>query len=149
VPQIHEIGIAEPQNGYPSAMSAGDLFMTSGQHGIAKDGSIPDDVKAQAELCFSRIAGLLAAQRLDFSHVLRISGYVTRAEDIAPFEAVRDRVLGPLGAKPATTLLVVSALARAEYRVEVEATALRPTRDASVLSDVVRTPRPVPSSLES
>jgi enamine deaminase RidA (YjgF/YER057c/UK114 family) len=97
------------------------LLVTSGQLGIAADETIPDDVGAQAELCFRAIDAILAEAGMTFADVVRLNAYVTRREDFAAYMAVRDRwVNDPL---PASTLVVVGGFTRAEFKVEVEATA--------------------------
>ncbi len=130
-PLVRPIGppAAGPGRGnHPPATAAGDLVMTSGIHGIAPDGTVPGSVSEQAEICFSRIAAILAEQGLDFSHVLQIAGYVTRAGDIAEYEAARDRAFGQLAVKPSAKVLAVTALARPDLLVEVEVIAVRPFR---------------------
>ncbi|MBO9100471.1 MULTISPECIES: RidA family protein [unclassified Rhizobium] len=99
------------------------LLVTSGQLGIAADDTIPDGVTAQAELCFQAIAAILSEAGMDFSDVIRISGFVTRREDFAPYMAVRDRYT--LDPKPVSTLIIVSGFTRPEFLVEVEVTAAK------------------------
>lgn len=126
VRSINPMSIGAPIGSYSNGTVAGGVVVTSGQHGIARDGSVPDDVTGQAEICFSRIAAILAEQGLSFSHVLRLDAAVTRPEHVGRFEAVRDRILNDLDVKPSGSLLVVTALARPELLVEVEAVAIRP-----------------------
>lgn len=99
------------------------LLVTSGQLGIAPDDSIPADVTAQAELCFQAIGAILEEAGMSFSDVIRISGFVTRREDFAPYMAVRDRYT--LEPKPVSTLIIVSGFTRPEFLVEVEVTAAK------------------------
>ncbi|SON58246.1 putative reactive intermediate deaminase TdcF [Hartmannibacter diazotrophicus] len=99
------------------------LLVTSGQLGIRPDDSIPDDVEGQAVLCFEAIGAILEAGGMDFSDVIRISGFVTRREDFATYMAVRDRYTrSPL---PVSTLLIVTGFTRPEFKVEVEVTAAK------------------------
>ena len=100
-----------------------DVLVTSGQLGIAPDGTVPADAAAQAELCFRAIGAILASAGMDFSHVVRLNAYVTRREDFPAYMAVRDRHVGD--PPPASTLVVVSGFTRPEFLVEVEATAAR------------------------
>lgn len=118
--------ISPPFGNYSHGIGAGGLVVTSGQLALAADGSVPKGITAQAELCFANIAAILAEAGLDFSHVLRFSTYVTRREDMAPYMAVRDRVLAGLPVKPASTLLIVSGFTRPEFLIEIEALALNP-----------------------
>jgi enamine deaminase RidA (YjgF/YER057c/UK114 family) len=99
------------------------LLVTSGQLGIATDDSIPEGVTAQAELCFQAIDAILAEAGMDFSDVIRISGFVTRREDFATYMAVRDRYT--LDPKPVSTLIIVGGFTRPEFLVEVEVTAAK------------------------
>ncbi len=99
------------------------LLVTSGQLGIAVDDTIPEGVTAQAELCFQAIGAILCEAGMDFSDVIRISGFVTRREDFAPYMAVRDRYT--LDPKPVSTLIIVSGFTRPEFLVEVEVTAAK------------------------
>ncbi|WP_134681539.1 RidA family protein [Paracoccus ravus] len=118
--------IAAPFGNYSHGISAGPIAVTSGQLALAADGTIPDGVSAQAELCFENIRAILAEAALDFSHVLRFTAFVTRREDMAGYMAVRDRMLADLAVKPASTLLIVSGFTRPEFLVEIEAIALPP-----------------------
>lgn len=99
------------------------LLVTSGQLGIAPDDSIPADVTAQAELCFEAIKAILDEAGMTFADVIRISGFVTRREDFAPYMAVRDRYTQD--PKPVSTLIIVGGFTRPEFLVEVEVTAAK------------------------
>ncbi len=113
-----------PFGAYAHGVQAGRLITTSGQLGLAADGSIPAGVTAQAELCFDNIRAILAEAGADFSHVIRFTGYVTRREDFAPYMAVRDALVRDFAVKPASTLLIVTGFTRPEFLVEVEALAV-------------------------
>ncbi|MCX8996743.1 RidA family protein [Rhizobiaceae bacterium BDR2-2] len=99
------------------------LLVTSGQLGIRPDDTIPPGVTEQAELCFEACRAVLDEAGMSFADVIRISAYVTRREDFAPYMAVRDRYT--LDPKPVSTLIVVSGFTRPEFLVEVEVTAAR------------------------
>ncbi|TNF19854.1 MAG: RidA family protein [Rhodobacteraceae bacterium] len=118
--------LAAPFGDYSHGTRAGGLIVTSGQLGLAADGTIPEDTAAQAEICFANIHAILRAGGAEIADVLRFTGYVTRREDMAAYMAVRDRWVRDLAVKPASTLLIVSGFTRPEFRVEVEALALVP-----------------------
>lgn len=99
------------------------LLVTSGQLGIRPDDTVPEDVTSQAELCFDAIKAILEEAEMTFADIIRISGFVTKREDFAPYMAVRDRYT--LDPKPVSTLIIVSGFTRAEFLVEVEVTAAR------------------------
>ncbi len=56
-------------------------------------------------------------------HLVKVTSFLTRPGDIPAYAKVRDKYLGDM--RPATTLVVVQALARPIYLIEVEATAAR------------------------
>lgn len=100
-----------------------EWLVTSGQLGISKEGAIPEDVEAQAELCFRNVGAILAAAGMSFADVVRLCAYVTRREDFPIYMRVRDRFVQQPA--PASTLLVVVGFTRPEMLVELEATAVR------------------------
>ncbi|MEP1768814.1 MAG: RidA family protein [Sulfitobacter sp.] len=119
--------IAPPFGGYSHGISDGGVVLTSGQLGLAADGSIPKSVTQQAEICFENIRAILACDGLDFSHVLRFSAYVTARDHMAAYMKVRDAMVSGLTIKPASTLMIVTGFTRPEFLVEVEAEARHPT----------------------
>jgi enamine deaminase RidA (YjgF/YER057c/UK114 family) len=97
------------------------LAFLSGQIGMGADGTVPETVEAQAELAFANIDACLAALGLGREHVVRLTTYLTDAEYRRAYMAVRDAwVAEP---PPASTLLVVKALALPALKVEIEAIA--------------------------
>jgi len=123
---LEAIGLRRPFGRYSHGLevrSGGRLVITSGQLGINPDDSIPQSVEKQAELCFEAIRTILAEADMDFGDVVRLGAFVTSREYFAPYMAVRDRyVAEPL---PTSTLVVVSGFTRPEFKVEVEAMAIR------------------------
>jgi len=97
------------------------LVFTSGQLGIAADGSIPADCETQADLCFANIAAILAEDGMTLANVIRINAWVTGREHLPGYMKSRDRQFP--GTPPASTLMIVSGFARPEFLVEVEAVA--------------------------
>ncbi|OWO94638.1 enamine deaminase RidA [Rhizobium esperanzae] len=99
------------------------LLVTSGQLGISLEEEVPEDVGAQAELCFEAIKAILGEAEMSFADVIRISGFVTKREHFADYMEVRDRYT--LEPKPTSTLIVVGGFTRPEFLVEVEVTAAK------------------------
>jgi enamine deaminase RidA (YjgF/YER057c/UK114 family) len=95
----------------------------SGQIGVAPDGKVPSEFEAQAEQCWRNVKAVLAAAGMGVENLVKCTHFVTRAEDVATYGKVRARQLGE--ARPASTLLVISALARPGLLVEVEALAAK------------------------
>jgi 2-iminobutanoate/2-iminopropanoate deaminase len=98
-------------------------LMTSGTPGLSETGILPGDITGQAELAWEHIVHMLERAEMTVADVVKVTQYLTRAEDIPAYVKVRKRVLGE--ARPAFMLFVVSQLVRREFLVEVEITAAR------------------------
>ena len=100
---------------------AGRLLFLSGQLGVRADGTVPEDPEAQAEQAFANIDACLAAAGAERRHVVRLGVFLTEAGYRQAYMRVRDAwVADP---PPASTLLVVKALALPACKVEIEAVA--------------------------
>lgn len=100
-----------------------NLFFISGQVALDRAGDIPDSFEAQAELVWNNVHAILNDAGMSIDNVVKIMSFLTRASDFADFARIRARHLG--NHRPASTLLVVSALAHPKFLVEVEAVAVR------------------------
>lgn len=97
------------------------LLFLSGQLGLAPDGSVPEDAGEQARLAFAAVDALLAEAGMGRGDVVRLNSFLTEAEHRPAYMAVRDAwVADP---PPASTLVIVKALALPACKVEVEAIA--------------------------
>ena len=99
------------------------LILTSGQLGLAEDGSVPESAEAQAEIIFANLTAILAAGGATVADALRLNAFVTDRAYMGGYMAARDRWLAGLDRLPASTLVIVSGFTRPEFKVEVEVTA--------------------------
>ena len=99
------------------------LAFCSGQLGLAADGTVPEGAEAQAALCFSNIAAILAEAGMALSDLVRVNAYVTAREHMAGYMRARDRAVA--SPPPASTLMIVGGFTRPEFLVEVEAVAAK------------------------
>ena len=93
----------------------------SGQIGVAPDGALAQGPEAQMETAFRNLLAILNAAGMGPHDLVKVTVFLTRREDIGLYREVRDRMLA--GATPASTLLVVAALADPGWLVEIEAVA--------------------------
>lgn len=100
------------------------LVACSGQLGVAADGSVPEDARAQADLCFANIAAILAEARMTLADIVRINAYVTDRAHMKGYMDSRDAHVG--APPPASTLVIVSGFTRPEFKVEIEVIAAAP-----------------------
>ena len=116
--------ISPPRANYSHAIevppNARWLYL-SGQVGIAPDGTVPPSLEAQAEACFGNLLAILGDAGMGPADLVRLDTYLVDPDDCAAYMAVRDRhVAAP---PPASTLLVVRALAAPQFKIEIEAVA--------------------------
>lgn len=96
----------------------------AGQVASVTDGRVPGNIEAQCHLVWDKIEKLLADSKMTLKDVVKTTVYLTSADDIPAFRKVRDQRLGN-DRKPASTLVVISALAAPEFKVEIDAIASR------------------------
>lgn len=99
------------------------LILTSGQLGQRADGTVPQGVREQAEICFANLDAILAEAGAARGDVVRINAYVTDRAFMAGYMAARDAWLAEVSRLPASTLMIVTGFTREEFKVEVEVTA--------------------------
>jgi 2-iminobutanoate/2-iminopropanoate deaminase len=97
------------------------LFI-SGQVGVAPDGMLQPDFTTQLEQAMDNVEALLRAAGMTIADVVKANYYLTRAADLPTLGQVRRRRWAK-NEPEAVTVVVVSALARPEFLVEVEAVA--------------------------
>jgi enamine deaminase RidA (YjgF/YER057c/UK114 family) len=110
--------------GFSRAIRVGDRVIVSGTAPIWPDGSCDPDPGAQAARCFEIIVAALAEAGARPEHVVRTRMFLTRPEDADAVGRAHGRVFGAI--RPAATMVVVSALLDARWRVEIEVEAITP-----------------------
>lgn len=119
-------GQAEPISHYTDAVRAGNLLFVSGCIAVDANGRLVggDDVVEQARQVLRNVGAVLAAAGAVFGDVVKVTVYLTDTGDRAAIDTVRREVFG--SARPASTLVEVSALAVPGAKVEIDAVALVP-----------------------
>ncbi|MGH2909118.1 MAG: RidA family protein [Solirubrobacteraceae bacterium] len=110
------------------AVVAGDTVYLRGQIGEDLETSESvgiGDVEAQAERAMANIDMLLREAGSELSHIVKVVVYIVDPRLREPVYRVMGRWLK--GVHPVSTGLVVSALARPEWLVEIDATAVIPS----------------------
>ena len=116
----------EKAYGYSRAVIDGDFAFLAGTTGYDYATMVmPDDVTSQTRNCFKTIGQALKEGGFAMADIVRATYYITNGSDA-------DAVLTVCGEnfrdiRPATTLLVVTALYKPEMKVEIEVTAKRRT----------------------
>ncbi len=109
--------------GFARAVRVGDRILVSGTAPVEPDGSsTPGDAAAQAERCLAIIAQAIRQLGGRIDDVVRTRMYLTDPADADAVGRVHGRMFGTV--RPAATMLVVAALLRPAWRVEIEAEAI-------------------------
>jgi 2-iminobutanoate/2-iminopropanoate deaminase len=84
---------------------------------------LPTDFAGQAELAWSHVIAVLDQAGMTVHDLVKVTHYLLHASDIAAYARIRARFLGD--ARPASMLLIVPALVRPEFLLEIEACAAK------------------------
>ena len=112
--------------GYSQALeipAGARLVYTAGQVGVAPDGTTAEGFAAQADQTWANVLALLAEGGMGVEDIVKITGYIVGHENFPAYAAARKKALG--GVRPASTAIIVPALALTEWLVEIEAVAAK------------------------
>ncbi len=113
----------EASIGFSRAVRVGERILVSGTAPVEADGSsTPGDAEAQARRCFEIILTAVAELGGTIADVVRTRMFLVDAADAEGVGRAHGAVFGKV--RPAATMVVVSALLRPEWRVEIEAEAV-------------------------
>ena len=124
--EIRVAGASEPISHYTDAVRFGDLLFVSGIAPFDSDGEVvgEGDVVAQTRQVLASLLDALRTVGADMSDVLKVTVFLTDVNDRAAINPVRQEFFGD--ARPASTLVEVSALVDPRMLVEIEAVASIP-----------------------
>jgi enamine deaminase RidA (YjgF/YER057c/UK114 family) len=123
--------IAPPAGTYSHAIEVppGARWLhVSGQVGIAPDGNLGKDVAEQSRIVWDNILAILAEAGMGLEDVVKVTAYLTDEADLPAYAEARAGVLGD--ARPCSTLVIVPALVKPEWKVEVDIVAASATAAA-------------------
>jgi reactive intermediate/imine deaminase len=119
-------GLAEPISHYTDAVKSGGLLFVSGLVPVDADGKLvaDGDVVEQTRQIFRNLELVLRAAGCGFGDTVKVTTYLLDIADRARINPVRQEFFGD--ARPASTLVEVSALAVPGALLEIEAVAAIP-----------------------
>ena len=113
----------EASIGFSRAIRVGNRILVSGTAPVEDDGATtPGDASVQADRCLSIILAAIEELGGSARDVVRTRMLLVDAADAGVVGAAHGRVFGAI--RPAATMVVVAALLRPEWRVEIEAEAI-------------------------
>jgi enamine deaminase RidA (YjgF/YER057c/UK114 family) len=125
---IHTIGVASQIGKYSDAVEAapGRMLFLSGTPGLAPDGTLSGSFEEQADQAWKNVFALLQKAEMGPEHLVKVTQYLLRAEDIRSYGPIRSKWLGEH--RPASMLVVVPGLVWPNLLIEIEAYAVAPIR---------------------
>ena len=122
---VNPPGVSKPTGYSHAVLKRGTAVHLAGQVAAGADGALvgPGDIDAQARQVFANLVTVVEACGGNIQDIVKLTVYVT---DLAfrPVVAAARAHRWPDGDFPASTFLVVSSLALADYLVEIEAVAM-------------------------
>lgn len=98
------------------------MLFVSGQVGVDAQGQVGKDIAEQARMAVDNLNAVVRAAGMDIKNLVKVSIYLTDESHLPAFmQAAGGALPSP---PPATTVLVVKALASPALFVEIEATAV-------------------------
>lgn len=116
---------AEPASYSQGALvpAGGRTLYIAGQIGADRQGAVSVDFSTQCRQTWANLISVLEASGMSVTDIVKTTAYLVNASDYAAFAEIRKEVLG--AHKPASTLVYVSGLVKPEWKVEIEAIAVR------------------------
>lgn len=123
IERIQPDGLPKPPT-YSQVIRAGNTVYIAGQIACDENGQVVGrgDVAAQTTQVFENLKRALASVGTDFSHLVKITTYLTDPRLREGMAQVRNAYVGD--ARPTSTLLIVAGLASPDYLLEVDAIAV-------------------------
>lgn len=114
------------RGGYSKAVRLGNILFVSGQVARNEKGDVvgPGDPRAQAEHVFANLRALLERSGSGLDRVGKITMMATSPDYFGALREARSHTFDPVGHHPASTFIVVAALAAPELLVQIDAVAL-------------------------
>lgn len=113
----------EAAYGFSRAVRVNDRILVAGTAPVEPDGaSTPGNAAAQAHRCFAIILAAIEELGGSAADVVRTRMFITDPADADSVGTVHGEIFRDI--RPAATMVVVSALLRPEWRIEIEAEAL-------------------------
>jgi 2-iminobutanoate/2-iminopropanoate deaminase len=123
--ELRVVGLAEPISHYTDAVKAGGLLFISGLVPVDEHGAVVgEDVAGQARQVFRNMELVLRAAGCGFGDVVKVTVFLLDVDDRSSINPARQEFFGE--ARPASTLVEVSALAVPGALLEIEAVAAIP-----------------------
>jgi 2-iminobutanoate/2-iminopropanoate deaminase len=99
------------------------MLYISGEVGANPEGIVPESIEDQAECLWQNIVAILSSANMGVEDLVKITTYLVKEEDLAVAGAARAKYFGE--ARPASATLIVPALIKPGWLIEIEAVAAK------------------------
>jgi 2-iminobutanoate/2-iminopropanoate deaminase len=113
----------EPAAYTNGVLAHGTTLYISGQIGIDASGACSSDFAAQCDQVWANLSAILADAGMTLENIVKTTVFLVDPAHYATFVERRKQALK--GHKPASTLVYVSQLVKPEWKVEIEAVAVK------------------------
>jgi 2-iminobutanoate/2-iminopropanoate deaminase len=124
---IRDIGVATQIGKYSDAIEIAQpsrLLFLSGTPGLSPEGSLSESFEEQADQAWRNVFALLEKARMGPEHLVKVTQYLVRQEDLKLYPPVRSKWLKDY--RPASMLSIVPGLVRPDILIEIEVIASAP-----------------------
>jgi reactive intermediate/imine deaminase len=115
---------SRPKGSWSQGVKVGDLLFVAGQVGENEEGVIihPHDAGRQAELAFANIRNVVESAGGVVEDITKITAFLVNVEDFPAYDRARRQFFGQ--SFPASSTVIVKALANPDFLLEIEAIAV-------------------------
>ena len=99
------------------------IIYTAGEVGARPDGTIPNTLEEQADWVWKNVDTTLKHAGFSLQDLVKITTFLVKASDVAAAGKVRAKYLGET--RPASSTVIVAALVKPEWLIEIEAVAAK------------------------
>ena len=110
-------------SGFAPATKVGNMIFVSGQTGTGTNGLVGGAVREQTMQTFKNLETVLQAAGASIKDVVKITCFLVRESDYKGYAEERLKAF-PSDSQPASSTVIVKALAKPEFLVEIEAIAV-------------------------
>lgn len=110
-------------SGFAPATKAGNLVFVSGQTGTGERGTVEGGMREQTQQTFKNLETVLQAAGATMDDVTKITCFLLHENDYKVYAEERLKAFAA-NAQPASSTVIVKALVRPEFLVEIEAIAV-------------------------
>jgi enamine deaminase RidA (YjgF/YER057c/UK114 family) len=109
--------------GFAPATKVGNMVFISGQTGTGDNGLVNGTIREQTQQTFKNLETVIKAAGATMADVVKITCFLVRESDYKGYAEERLKAFSS-DSQPASSTLIVKALAKPEFLVEIEAIAI-------------------------